>query len=452
MPLLLAGFASFHCSGEDERPRRGAGGTAGTGGSAGSAGNTGGTNAGGTGGTDGGGGSAGNAGTDGGGGSAGADGGAGSAGAGGTAGSGGNPGVCGDGVQSGTESCDGQDFAGRTCGSLGFDSGNLLCTAMCRLDTSQCTGDENCTDGDVDQDGDGDVDCADSDCAEACANSCAALETLADPARVSGETFRHAAQLRGSCLPSDVTSGPEIVYRFIAAHTGVLEAEVRSESSADFTLSVRTTCASDDSELGCAQTSSGFQGRDLLRVPVTQNQTVFVVVDGAGSGSDGRYGLTVASRPIVCGDGNRDGAEACDDGNTSSLDGCSATCVLESDESEPNGSLGQANAYTSYPFFAAISAPDDVDVFSIALPAGHTRLLAETFDLGDGACAKYLLDSRLEILNAAGTPLAANGDTRSSFCSRVQEIGLSAGTYYVRVTSEGLKPTFPYILNLATSP
>jgi cysteine-rich repeat protein len=323
---------------------------------------------------------------------------------------------------------------------------------MCRLDTSQCTGDENCTDGERDQDGDGNLDCDDSDCAAACANSCTALETLSDPARVDGETFQHAAQLRGSCLPSDVTSGPEVVYRFTAAHTGVLAAELRSDSATDFTLSVRSTCATDASEIGCAQTNSGFQARDLLRVPITQNQTVFIVVDGTGNASAGGYSLSVASRAVVCGDGHRDGSEGCDDGNSRSLDGCSAACALESDETEPNGSVGQADAYTGYPFFAAISTPDDVDVFSIALPAGHTRLLAETFDLGDGACAKYLLDSRLEILDGAGVVREQNGDTRSSFCSRVEKTGLSAGTYYVRVTSEGQKPTFPYILNVNSSP
>jgi cysteine-rich repeat protein len=269
---------------------------------------------------------------------------------------------------------------------------------------------------------------------------------------VGGETFRHAAQLRGSCLPSDITSGPEVVYRFTAEHTGVLEAELRSNSSTDFTLSVRGTCATSASEIGCAQTNSGYQARDVLRVPVTENQTVFIVVDGTGNTSAGGYSLSVASRSIVCGDGHRDGSEACDDGNSQSLDGCSSACVLESEETEPNGSPGQANAFSGYPFFASISTSDDVDVFSIAVPAGHTRLLAETFDLGDGACAKYLLDSRLEILDGGAVVRAANGDTQSSFCSRVQATGLSAGTYYVRVTSEGQKPTFPYILNVNTSP
>ena len=33
--------------------------------------------------------------------------------------------------------------------------------------------------------------------------------------------------------------------------------------------------------------------------------------------------------PAVCGDGIMDGAEACDDGNTTPSDGCSATCTIE---------------------------------------------------------------------------------------------------------------------------
>jgi len=418
----------------------GAGGTAGNAGAGGTAGNAGSSGSGGSAGTDGG---AGSAGTDGGAGSAGTDGGAGG-------GSGGNPGKCGDGVRSGTESCDGDDFTGQTCQALGFDSGNLRCSE-CRLDLSQCTGNENCTDGEVDQDRDGQFDCDDSDCAQSCASSCTVFETLPDPARVIGETFKHAGELRGSCLAGDLTSGPELVYRFTAAQSGVLEAELRSNSNVDFTVSVRSACATAGSELGCAQTSSAFQGRDVLRVPITQNQTVFVVVDGTGSSNAGGFVLNVHSRPIVCGDGNRDGNEACDDGNMNSLDGCSASCVLESDELEPNGTVAQATPYTGYPFFAAITSSTDVDVFSISVPAGHTRLLAEIFDLGDGACAKYLLDSRLEILDAA-TIRASNGDTSTSFCSRVQATGLSPGAYFVRVTTEGQQPLFPYLLNVSTSP
>ncbi len=46
--------------------------------------------------------------------------------------------VCGDGAITEGEACEGTDFKGATCGSLGFDTGTLSCGATCQLDTSKC--------------------------------------------------------------------------------------------------------------------------------------------------------------------------------------------------------------------------------------------------------------------------------------------------------------------------
>ncbi len=47
--------------------------------------------------------------------------------------------VCGDGVVGACgEECDGQDFQGATCGSLGFGPGALVCSGACTIDTSGC--------------------------------------------------------------------------------------------------------------------------------------------------------------------------------------------------------------------------------------------------------------------------------------------------------------------------
>ena len=63
------------------------------------------------------------------------------------------------------ETCDGSDLGNVTCGLLGFDSGTLSCLTDCTgFDTSGCiTNPEICTNN-LDDDGDGDIDCADSDC------------------------------------------------------------------------------------------------------------------------------------------------------------------------------------------------------------------------------------------------------------------------------------------------
>lgn len=46
---------------------------------------------------------------------------------------------CGNAVKEGNEQCDGAQFDGQTCASLGFDRGTLQCSAMCVFDTTNCT-------------------------------------------------------------------------------------------------------------------------------------------------------------------------------------------------------------------------------------------------------------------------------------------------------------------------
>ncbi len=49
--------------------------------------------------------------------------------------------ICGDGIQAGPEQCDGIDFDGQTCASIGFDEGNLACNlASCTFNVSGCSG------------------------------------------------------------------------------------------------------------------------------------------------------------------------------------------------------------------------------------------------------------------------------------------------------------------------
>lgn len=47
--------------------------------------------------------------------------------------------VCGNGIVEFNEQCDGTDFGGATCESLGFSGGTLGCTPSCTYDTSNCT-------------------------------------------------------------------------------------------------------------------------------------------------------------------------------------------------------------------------------------------------------------------------------------------------------------------------
>jgi hypothetical protein len=49
--------------------------------------------------------------------------------------------MCPDNKKEGNEQCDGNDFGGASCTSLGYSGGSLACTASCKLDTSGCMND-----------------------------------------------------------------------------------------------------------------------------------------------------------------------------------------------------------------------------------------------------------------------------------------------------------------------
>ncbi len=157
--------------------------------------------------------------------------------------------------------------------------------------------------------------------------------------------------------------------------------------------------------------------------------------------------------PIVCGDGRIQGSEVCDDGNTASTDGCSASCQVEQGftcsgapstciytESEPNNSVGTANSAGRARWVkGSLSTDTDLDVFRITLPA-TVDLRLDTFD-GSGTASCVDIDTEVELLDADGNLLASNDDGGLELCSSINptnEAGarnLAAGVYFVRVSS-----------------
>jgi hypothetical protein len=105
--------------------------------------------------------------------------------------------LCGNGTLDEGEQCDGANLNAKTCITQGFASGTLACTAACRFDTTGCEAPpvEDCDDG-VDNDGDGDIDCADADCAsdpacqagEDCGNGVLDTGEHCDGANLNGKT------------------------------------------------------------------------------------------------------------------------------------------------------------------------------------------------------------------------------------------------------------------------
>ncbi|MGZ3419855.1 MAG: DUF4215 domain-containing protein, partial [Polyangiales bacterium] len=81
-------------------------------------------------------------------------------------------------------------------------------------------------------------------------------------------------------------------------------------------------------DLDCAQSTTLVSPK--FTAPVVKGVPYWLVVDSRGIGLPaGPYSVDVVLTPATCGNGVLDGAEACDDGNTTNGDGCKSDCTLE---------------------------------------------------------------------------------------------------------------------------
>jgi cysteine-rich repeat protein len=207
--------------------------------------------------------------------------------------------------------------------------------------------------------------------------------------------------------------------------------------------------------------------------------TYYVRVRGySATATIANYSVNISATSIVCGNGVREGAEACDDGNTVNNDGCVADCsAIEPNyvcaapgqpcapvtpETEPNNTCAAPNAGSPFTlpatFSGLINAANDFDFYAIDLPAG-ANLHAEVTDAAGVDCPA---DLYLEIYNvpACTTPSASNDDAGLGLCPLLDSAtstsvsNLPAGTYYVKVRaySTTTVTTAPYILSLYLNP
>jgi cysteine-rich repeat protein len=209
------------------------------------------------------------------------------------------PAVCGNGVIEGTETCDD-----------GGTDANDGCDAACQLEpvTSRST----------------------------CGDAEAITLTETAPGNWSTSLARGTTNLLANANFATSASDPcfapgkNAFFSVTAPAAGVLRATAKS-TQLDVVLGVRKpSCALTGAPLLCAN-DSGKGNEETVALPVTAGETVWLVVDGKSDLEFGRFTLDVAITPSGCGDGFfvPGPTEQCDDGNTSSGDGCSATCTLE---------------------------------------------------------------------------------------------------------------------------
>jgi hypothetical protein len=218
----------------------------------------------------------------------------------GTGGSGGEPpDLCNnDGVLDEGEQCDGEDFGGATCATYGLGGGQLICNGFCGIVVSSCVPKETCGDS-KDNDKDGLWDCDDlDDCllAAVCTDSCQGATPVSTPAYPNDTMQGQPDTLSASCN-SGGDSGGELVYEVTAATDGQLAVLAWPDFAGDVSISIRTDCGDATSEVACVDAVTGASPGEVLGVPVTAGETLFVVIDAVSDTAEGFINVQIDIPP-----------------------------------------------------------------------------------------------------------------------------------------------------------
>lgn len=183
-------------------------------------------------------------------------------------------------------------------------------------------------DNEIDDDEDGVTDCDDEECAadDFCdvAGDCANPDVLTDPGTATGDTTGAADSADGSCQGD---GAPDAVFT-VTPTAELLSVTLTPQNDADLGFFLQTTCGDAGTEIECEDLAVGGQPEEA-DIAVTPGQPIFLIVSGFQVDDFGPFTLSVSSRDIVCGDGQIDGNEECDDAGTAAGDGCDAACLVE---------------------------------------------------------------------------------------------------------------------------
>lgn len=227
--------------------------------------------------------------------------------------------LCGNGVRDPGEQCDGTDFGGKSCQSLGLGSGQLTCNTFCAIVATSCVPKESCTNA-QDDNNNGLIDCDDPDCAgnSACVDSCTPYATATVPGFASGDTTGRPNAHHASCSTPG-GDGSEQIFQIVSPGDGNLTVQVSPWFGSNFSVSVRTACADDASEIACTSKADPANfGELVLVIPVLTGQTYYVMVEGLTPVDKGGFSLNldIPLPESVCDDyydNDLDGYMDCDD-------------------------------------------------------------------------------------------------------------------------------------------
>jgi cysteine-rich repeat protein len=201
---------------------------------------------------------------------------------------------------------------------------------------------------------------------------------------------------------------------------------------------------------GSSNTTGGPQGNcgRVWPYTVTQSRGVTAgrygirVTETGANTAIGVYFLHVNLIAPRCGNRIIEGAEQCEDGNTVSGDGCTATCGFEPAATINLSALGTTTVA------GAINPEFNRDALRITVTGTTTLLRAETFVDAASRVCPFGTNTRLRLFNDAGTELGTDATDGINSCSLINPqvdtfAALIPGNYWLVVEEDGNNTTIP---------
>ncbi|WP_441289569.1 DVUA0089 family protein [Sorangium sp. KYC3313] len=308
---------------------------------------------------------------------------------------------CGDGVREGAEECDGGARCSARCERLPVCGDGLLDAP------------EGCDDGNA-AGGDG--------CSPACQLEAVTAEI--EPNDTPAQAGASDLVISGDALlaASLAAGGDRDVFRLSLPVASVVRLEVFDGTAADCAGGLLTTLRVLDTAGGTVATDEGLS-------------------DTAYAGGIGGCSALVVALPS----GDHDVEVAAREGGAEfPLYLLQAKILAPAGaEEEPNGTIATASkSVGSDGFIAGARTTDDFDFYAVDVPEGRS-IRAEIIEGGEEACESLEIDSRLSLLDAAGSLIADDDDGGRGNCSILDGTGdaprhpgahaLPAGRYFLRV-------------------
>lgn len=314
-----------------------------------------------------------------------------------------------------------------------------------------------------------------------CSNGSTLSDSSGEERTISLDGLSNAAANLGSCLATNI-DGPEAFIQFRAVSAGERWriSAVPEDSTTDVVLHVSPSC--DTSSCNAMQDRCGA-GLEEATTYLTPNPGTFGVgIDTTEAGMGGN--VRVLLQTAICGDGQKQAGEGCDDGNTIETDFCTSDCLqviktggFSELEVEANDSFSDANIIslddlsTEGTFEVAgtafaqgrLGGLCDVDFFAVQVPAAHD-LAVTMLATDDSPCdAATPAGLTMTLFNPTqlerGPPVVAAAGTCPALDPTMQTFAanLPAGTYFVSVSAPrgatgSPTPTVRYRLQVDVTP